>query len=257
MATTTDQEAPKVTLYWLEKSRSQRIVWLLEECKIPYEIKIFKRYEKRADPELKKIHPLGKSPVVGIQPPGAAQPIILAESGLITEYFTEHFAPHLAPKRYAEGGKEGPGLETESWFRYRYYMHYAEGSLMPPMVTNLIFNMLKGPSIPYLLRPITRGICDKVDTLYFKPEYATNFSFLESQIATSPDNGSFLCGKDLTAADILMTFPLSAAKERGFMTKDRYPKLWGYIEMMEGLEGAKAAVKKIEEMTGESYKLVD
>jgi glutathione S-transferase len=94
----------------------------------------------RADPELKKIHPLGKSPVVGIEAPGAP-PIILAESGLITEYFTEHYAPHLAPQRYAEG-KEGPGQETESWLRYRYYMHYAEGSLMPLMVTNLLFNSM-------------------------------------------------------------------------------------------------------------------
>lgn len=122
----------------LEQSRSQRIVWLLEECKIPYEVKVYKRFNSRADPELKKIHPLGKSPVVGIEAPGA-QPTILAESGLITEYFTDHFAPHLAPKRYVDG-KEGPGLETESWFRYRYYMHYAEGSLMPPLVMNLVFN---------------------------------------------------------------------------------------------------------------------
>lgn len=129
---------PELKSFRLEESRAQRIVWLLEECKIDYEIKLYKRFEKRADPELKKIHPLGKAPVVGIEAPGA-KPIVLAESGLITEYFTEHFAPHLAPKRYAEG-KEGPGLETESWLRYHHYLHYAEGSLMPPLVMNLVTN---------------------------------------------------------------------------------------------------------------------
>lgn len=125
----------------MEQSRAQRIVWLLEECKIDYEIKTYKRFEKRADPELKKIHPLGKSPVISIEAPGAQQ-IVLAESGLITEYLSEHFAPHLIPKRYAEG-KDGVGQETESWLRYRYYMHYAEGSLMPPLVMKLIFNSMR------------------------------------------------------------------------------------------------------------------
>ena len=124
----------------LEQSRSQRIVWLLDECKIDYEIKVYKRINMRADPELKNVHPLGKSPVVGIEAAGGA-PIILAESGLITEYFTEHFAPHLAPQRYVDG-KEGPGLETESWLRYKFYLHYAEGSLMPVFVSNLLFNCM-------------------------------------------------------------------------------------------------------------------
>ena len=96
----------------------------------------------RADAELKKIHPLGKSPVVGIERPGA-KPLILAESGLITEYFTEHYAPHLAPRRYEEGQVEGPATETESWLRYRYFMHYAEGSLMPVLVSNLLFNSMQ------------------------------------------------------------------------------------------------------------------
>ena len=92
-----------------------------------------------APPELKKVHPLGKAPVVGISAPGRTEPLILAESGFITEYLTEHFAPHLAPQKYEEG-KVGPGLETDSWLRYQFFLHYAEGSLMALMVTNLIFN---------------------------------------------------------------------------------------------------------------------
>lgn len=249
---TATSSQPKVTLYWLEESRAQRIVWLLEECKIDYEIKVYKRYERRADPELKKIHPLGKAPVVGIEAAGG-RPIILAESGLITEYFAEHFAPHLVPQRWADG-KEGPGLETESWLRYRYYINYAEGSLMPPLVTNLLFNILKSPMIPFFVRPITRMICDKMDALYFNGEYEAHFSFLESQLATSPDGGEFLCGKDLTAADILMTFPLQAAKGSGKIDAEKCPKLLAYIEKLENMPMAKQAIARIEKDSGEPYK---
>lgn len=107
-----------------------------------------------APPELKKVHPLGKSPVVGITAPGRTDPLILAESGFITEYLTEHFAPHLAPKRY-EDGKEGPGLETEEWIRYHFFLHYAEGSLMALMVTNLIFSCAFPPTLVFLTAKLT------------------------------------------------------------------------------------------------------
>eukprot|EP01053_Blabericola_migrator_P009962 Blabericola_migrator_1__9961@NODE_5509_length_745_cov_64_137168_g3567_i0_p1_GENE_NODE_5509_length_745_cov_64_137168_g3567_i0NODE_5509_length_745_cov_64_137168_g3567_i0_p1_ORF_typecomplete_len119_score21_15GST_N_3/PF13417_6/1_4e05GST_N/PF02798_20/4e05GST_N_4/PF17172_4/0_048_NODE_5509_length_745_cov_64_137168_g3567_i0197553 len=95
-----------------------------------------------ASPELKKIHPLGKSPVIGIQSPNRPE-VIIAESGLITEYLTEYFAPHLVPQKFKDG-LEGPGLETESWIRYRFYMHYAEGSLMAILVSYLIFSSEAG-----------------------------------------------------------------------------------------------------------------
>lgn len=107
-----------------------------------------------APPELKKVHPLGKSPVVGITAPGRTDPLILAESGFITEYLTEHFAAHLAPKRY-EDGKEGPGLETEEWIRYHFFLHYAEGSLMALMVTNLIFSCAFPPTLVFLTAKLT------------------------------------------------------------------------------------------------------
>ena len=119
----------------LNRSRAQRIVWLLEECSnIDYEIKVYNRVEQLAPPELKKIHPLGKSPLVGVLLPGKTQEIILAESAFITEYLAEHFAPRLIPAKYLDG-KSGPGEETETWMRYRFFMHYAEGSLMSLLVT--------------------------------------------------------------------------------------------------------------------------
>ena len=105
----------------LEQSRSQRFVWLLEECKgIDYNIEVYKRGKDMLAPkELKQIHPLGKSPIVGVQSTNMSQPLILAESAAIMEYLCDHFAPHLIPKRYQEGKEGQVGGETEQWIRYR------------------------------------------------------------------------------------------------------------------------------------------
>ena len=124
----------------LEKSRSQRILWLLEELKVEYELKTYKRKNMLAPPELKQIHPLGKSPIISVQAEGMSEPLVLAESGLIIEYIIDHFGPHLAPKRYKEGKEGQVGGETEEWIRYRYFMYYGEGSLMPYLVILLLMN---------------------------------------------------------------------------------------------------------------------
>ncbi|CAD0040426.1 unnamed protein product [Aureobasidium pullulans] len=240
-------EAPKVTL-------AQRFIWLLEECNVDYNIEIFKRTpEMLAPPELKKVHPLGKSPVVGITAPGRTDPLILAESGFITEYLTEHFAPHLAPKRY-EDGKEGPGLETEEWIRYHFFLHYAEGSLMALMVTNLIFSCDK---IPFFIRPITNQIVGRVDNMYFKPNFKTHFDFLESQLASAPNGGGFLCGNTLTAADILMSFPLQAGQKRlKIINATDYPKLNDFVNKLDNMEGYKKSIERIEKESGDGYDLI-
>ena len=123
----------------LETSRSHRILWLLEELKVPYELKTYKREKsKLADPKLKEVHPLGKSPVVEIESPALAKPLVLAESGAIVEYLCDHFGKWLIPKRYQEGKEDQVGGETESWLRNRMYMHYAEGSIMPLNVIGLL-----------------------------------------------------------------------------------------------------------------------
>ena len=133
---------PTITLYWLDQSRSQRVLWLLEECKgLDYKIEIFKRGKDMLAPaEMKKIHPMGKSPIIKVEAPNMAQPLIIAESGFIVEYLTEHFAPHLAPKRYQEGKDGQVGGETEEYLRFRYYMHYAEGSLMSMLLIALFMD---------------------------------------------------------------------------------------------------------------------
>lgn len=110
----------KITLYWLEDSRAQRIAWLLEELNLDYEIEVFKRTESGLAPkELRDIHPLGKSPVVAVQPQDAEKPIILAESGAIVEFMCEHFGKELVPRRYEEGNEGKIGGETEAWMRYQ------------------------------------------------------------------------------------------------------------------------------------------
>jgi len=126
----------------LEQSRSQRILWLLEELKVPYELEIFHRNKQThlAPPELKKIHALGKSPVISVTPPGSTESVIIAESAFIIEYLLDHFSngSTLLPKRYKEGQEGKVGGETDEWLRFRYFMHYAEGSLMTFLLVALI-----------------------------------------------------------------------------------------------------------------------
>ncbi|KAF2222512.1 glutathione S-transferas-like protein [Elsinoe ampelina] len=251
-------DQPKIVLHWLEKSRAQRILWLLEECRVPYEIKTYKRVNQLAPPELKKIHPLGKSPIVTVQGPGQAEPLVLAESAFITEYLAEHFAKHLIPAQYKEGQDGKVGQETESWLRYRYFMHYAEGSFMSMLVTRYIVGALAGPQVPFFIKPITRAIVGKMNSMLFDPNMKTTFEFLESQIASSPEGGEFLCGKTMTGADILMSFPLVAVRDSmgGGLEKAKYPKLTEYVARLEKTDGYQASIKKAEEALGEKYSVL-
>lgn len=135
-------DKPKVTLHWLERSRSQRIIWLLQECKgLDWDVKVYKRQSNQlAPPTLKEVHPLGKSPVITVEASTLSKPIVIAESAAIIEYLCDHFAPHLVPKRYQEGKEGQVGGETESWLRYRFFMHYAEGSLMTLLLLALFMD---------------------------------------------------------------------------------------------------------------------
>ena len=134
------QKKTTLTTSRLEKSRSQRILWLLEELKLDYELKTYKRQNKLAPPELKEVHPLGKAPIITVESDSTPTPLVFAESGLIIEYLIDHFGSWLAPKRYQVGKDGQVGGETEEWIRYRYFMHYAEGSLMPYLVITLILS---------------------------------------------------------------------------------------------------------------------
>ncbi|KAA8651375.1 hypothetical protein EYZ11_008324 [Aspergillus tanneri] len=249
---TDNNKGAKITLYWLNKSRSHRILWLLEELGLSYELKIFQRdSEMMAPPELKKIHPLGKSPVVTIETANSDKPLVLAESGAITEYLCDHFGgDKLVPKRYVEGKEGHIGAESEAWVRYRYFMHYCEGSLMPFLVFQLVVDTVKkAPGVPFFIKPIPRLVASKIESVFVSRNLFANFDFLEGQLRTAPNGGSFLCGKELTAADIMMSFPVIAASTRGPLN-EKYPMLKAYADRLQQQEGYKRAVAKVEEVNG-------
>lgn len=233
-----------------------------------------------APPELKQVHALGKSPVISVLSPGATEPVIIAESGFITEYLLEHFSEgtNLLPKRYKDGQEGKVGGETEEWLRYKFYMHYAEGSLMTFMLlalvsggkfsslfscvhnhmwyfevhaqTNLASLEIKNSPVPFFIKPITGAVAGKINSNFLDPNFKTHFGFLESQLASSPNGGKYLCGPNLTGADILLSFPLLAGRSRTGLTKEKYPKLYGYIDMIEAESGYKKSVEKIVEIDG-------
>ncbi|KAJ7736913.1 glutathione S-transferase-like protein, partial [Mycena metata] len=248
-----EADTPKITLHWLEKSRAQRILWLLEEIGVPYEIKTYKRDPEThlADPALKAVHPLGKSPVVTIGD------LALAESAMIVEYLSEHFGPSLIPTKWKSGCDDKVGGETAEYMRYRFYMHYCEGSLMALLLISLVSNNIKSAPVPFFIRPVTSQISGKIRKGYLDPNFETHFTFLEEQLASAPDGGPYLCGSTLTGADMMLSFPImvvtSGLGDRGpaNMTKETFPKLFAYAETLKKSESYKRAVDKIVALNGE------
>jgi glutathione S-transferase len=183
-----------LTVHHLNNSRSQRVLWLLEELGVPYEIVKYERDPKTslAPEAMQKIHPLGKSPVVTDD--GA----VLAESGAILEYLVEKYG----------SGKLAPKPGTPEFQKYRYYMHYAEGSLMPFLLLRLIFSRVKAKA-PFLVRPIARAIADTVDSQFVAPNLKRHVAFLDGELAKSP----WFAG-EFSAADIQMVYPMEAIAAR-------------------------------------------
>ncbi len=184
-----------ITVYHLNNSRSQRVLWLLEELELPYEVKRFERAATKQAPEaLKAVHPLGKSPVI------TDGDITVAESGAIVAYLIE---------TYGNGRLIPPGLGSERR-RYTYWMHYAEGSAMPPLVMRLIFtNIPKSPQMPFFLRPVARGMFGGMVKGFLDPQIAAHIAFWAAELEKS----AYFAGDSLTGADIMMSFPLEAAME--------------------------------------------
>ncbi len=184
-----------ITVHHLENSRSQRVLWLLEELGLDYTVKRYARDRETmlAPPALRAIHPLGKSPVI------TDDDIVVAESGAIVEYLTARCGGALVP---------APG--TEAHRRYIYWLHYAEGSAMPPLLLKLVFSRL-APGSPALVRPLARGIAKAVTAKFVDPELRRHAAYWEEELSARP----WFCGADFTAADIQMSFPLEAFAARG------------------------------------------
>ncbi len=185
-----------IVVHHLNNSRSQRVLWLLEELGLPYEVKRYQRDPKTmlAPPELRAVHPLGKSPVI------TDEHGTIAESGAIIEHLVgRHGDGRLRP---AEG--------TPERLRYDYWLHYAEGSAMTPLLLKLIFSRLPG-QLPAILRPIGRAICKGVNQKLVTPQLKSHFDFMESELAK---HGPWFAGPELTAADIQMSFPVEGGASR-------------------------------------------
>ncbi len=214
-----------IEIHHLNNSRSQRILWLLEELGAPYEIKRYQRDPKTmlAPPSLREVHPLGKSPVIT---DGA---VTVAESGAIVEYVVErHGAGRLAPP---------PG--TPERLRYTYWLHFAEGSAMPPLLMKLIFDRVEKGPMPFFARPFARAIAGKVKSSFIEPNIARNLDYMEAEIGKS----GWFAGGELTAADIQMSFPVEAAFARGGPSEGM-PKMAAFVERIHARPAYQRALQK-------------
>jgi glutathione S-transferase len=203
---------PSITVHHLDNSRSQRVLWLLEELGLEYQLVRYQRDPKMllAPPSLRAVHPLGKSPVVTI---GSE---VLAESGAILEELIE---------RYGEGRLVPPQGSPER-SRCRYWLHYAEGSLMPLLVMKLVISRIPRARMPFFVRPVARGIARGVQSRYVAPQLRRHLDFVESELARS----LWFAGDDVTAADIQMSYPLEAAVVRGGIAAASHPRIFAIVE---------------------------
>ena len=215
-----------LTVHHLNNSRSQRVLWLLEELGLPYDIVAYQRDAQTmlAPAELRKVHPLGKSPVVT-----ADDGLTLAESGAIVETVIE---------RYGQG-RLAPAAGTPQALRYRYWLHYAEGSAMSPLLLKLVFDKIEGSKMPFFAKPIARAIAGKARSSFITPNITTHLDFMEGELGKS----RWFAGEDFTGADIQMSFPIEAAQARGGLDASR-PKLMAYLDRIHARPAYKRALER-------------
>jgi glutathione S-transferase len=213
-----------IIVHHLENSRSQRVLWLLEELAVPYEVKRYERDKKTmlAPPALKAVHPLGKSPVI------TDGDVVVAESGNIIEYLVENYG----------GGRLLPVAGTPERLRYRYWLHYAEGSVMPLMVMTLIFGRLV-PISPALVRPLVKGIVASVKARFLGPQTKLHLDYMEAELGKS----EWFAGSEFSAADVQMSFPLEAAASRGGLDASR-PRLSAFLKKIQARPAYQRALAK-------------
>lgn len=202
---------PAITVHHLDQSRSQRILWLLEELALPYDIVHHQRDPQTllAPPALKRLHPLGKSPVVELDGE------VLAESGAIVGTLAERFGD----------GRLLPPPGTPEATRCRYWLHYAEGSAMPPLLLKLVFDRIAGASMPFFAKPVAKGIVDKAMTGFIRPQLSLHLGYLESELRQR----EWFAGHAFSAADVQMSYPLEAAQARAGLNAAEHPHLTAWL----------------------------
>ena len=220
-----------ITVHHLETSRSQRVLWLLEELGVPYEIKFYKRdpRTKLAPPELKKIHPLGKSPVI------TDGDLVVAESAAILEYLVDRYGAQAQ----GEAAQLLPHPGTPEQLQWRFWMHFAEGSLMNWLVMKLVFMTIPKQPMPFFVRPIARALCKQVQQRLIDPNVAGATAFIESHLSRN----AWFAGERLTVADVQMSFAVSALMARGDQAA-RCPAIAAYVRKMEARPAYQRALAK-------------
>lgn len=218
-----------ITVHHLNNSRSQRVIWLLEELGVDYEIKRYERDEKTmlAPKSLLKVHPLGKSPVITDDAHGG---VTVAESGAIIEYLID---------RYDIESKLAPPAGTPTRLRYTYWLHFAEGSAMSPLLMKLVFNHIEKAQMPFFAKPIAKAIAKKTKASFIDPQIKAHLEFIEAELHKS----TWFAGGRLTGADIQMSFPLEAAAARGGLD-DSYPKIMCFLKRIHARAGYKRALER-------------
>lgn len=213
-----------ITVHHLNNSRSQRILWLLEELGVEYQIKRYERDPQTllAPPELRAVHPLGKSPVV------TDGELTLAESGAIIDYLANRYGPHLLP-----------APESPERLRCNYWLHYAEGSAMSPLLLKLVFDKVESSPMPFFVKPIARGIAQKVKGAFVTPQLKLHLDYLEGELGKS----TWFAGEAFSAADIQMSFPLEAAAARAGLDASR-PRLMAFLERIHARPAYRRALEK-------------
>ena len=199
-----------IIVHHLNNSRSQRVLWLLEELGLDYELKRYQRDAATmlAPPSLRQVHPLGKSPVI------TDGNFTLAESGAIVEYLVATYG----------NGRLVPARGTPDYFRYVYWLHYAEGSAMPPLLMKLIFDRIATTPMPFFVKPIARAIVGRVRSAFIDPQLELHLDYLEAELG----GRQWFVGDAFTAADVQMSFPLEAAASRAGLDAGR-PGLHAFL----------------------------
>lgn len=221
-----------LTVHHLNNSRSQRVLWLLEELGVPYEIKRYQRDPKTmlAPPELRAVHPLGKSPVI------TDDGQTIAESGAIIEYLIGKYGQ----------GRFAPAPGTPEHLRYTYWLHYAEGSVMPPLLLKLVALRIAGAPMPFFAKPIARKIAATLQSTFIDPQLKLHLGYIDKELSAT----GWFVGNDFTAADVQMSFPLEAATARGGM-EGQIPAITGFLKRIHARPAYQRALER-----GGKYEIV-
>ena len=214
-----------IVVHHLNHSRSQRVLWLLEELGLEYEVERYQRNAKTmlAPPELRQIHPLGKSPVI------TDDGLTIAESGAIVEYLVGRYG----------NGRLVPPADSSERLRYTYWLHFAEGSAMPFLLLKLVFGRIATAPMPFFVKPIARAISRKATDTFIQPNIDRQLDYMEAELGKT----AWFAGPEFTAADIQMSFPLEAAVSRGGLDAKR-PKLMAFLERIHARPAYRKAIER-------------